>query len=392
MSYRKLKADFLFDGFSMRSEEAVLICGSDGTIQAILPEKEAGGDIEHYSGIISPGFVNCHCHLELSHLKGKIPEKLGLVNFVLSVVGQRKQPEVEIQEAMFTAETEMLRAGIVAVGDICNGADSRMVKSKHRLDYYNFIEVLGWAPAIAANRYAFAIETATLFMESGVDEKNISFSPHAPYSVSDELWNLLKPGFNHKTVTIHNQESAAENEYFHHGTGDLNRLYEQMKMDARHFSIPRMSSLSYYLPKLKTASNILLVHNTYTNASDMIRAQQFSDHLYFCFCVNANQYIEDRLPDIPLFIKQNARIVLGTDSVASNHQLSILEEMKTIKKIYPETPTAQMLLWASSNGARALSFEGKLGDFSPGKKPAVLLIEKLDQGEIGARSTCRRIL
>jgi len=124
----------------------------------------------------------------------------------------------------------------------------------------------------------------------------------------------------------------------------------------------------------------------------LIEAQALSESLFFCFCPNANRYIEDRLPDIPLFLKRQARVVLGTDSLASNQQLSILEEIKTIKNVFPGTPSSRMLAWATSNGARALAFDEKLGDFKKGKKPGIVLLENTAGGEISADSTCRRLL
>ena len=252
MSYRKFKADYLFDGFEMRMGSPVLICHSDGRIKDIVDESQAGGDWEVLPGMISPGFVNCHCHLELSHLKGLIAPKQGLVNFVLSVVQSRQMTALAIQEAILAAETQMMDSGIVAVGDICNGPDSLDAKSVGRLDYYNFIELLGWVPDQAEGRYEAAKKLAVRFDERG--QKNISLSPHAPYSVSDRLWALLSPGFQHKTITIHNQESKAENEFFLEKKGDLVKMYERMKMDTGHFSAPGTSSLSYFLPKLKGAS------------------------------------------------------------------------------------------------------------------------------------------
>ena len=95
MSYRKLKADYLFDGFTLHGSDMVLICKSDGTIEAVIKAEQAGGEIESFQGLLSPGFINCHCHLELSHLKGQIPGNQGLVDFVLSVVsreGRRRNP------------------------------------------------------------------------------------------------------------------------------------------------------------------------------------------------------------------------------------------------------------------------------------------------------------
>ncbi len=391
MTYRKLKADYLFDGYQILPADSVLICGQDGVIENITDEGHAGGGVEEFTGMIVPGFVNCHCHLELSHLKGLIPEKQGLINFVLSVMSQRFQPSASKQEAILNAEKEMVDGGIVAAGDISNTADTGFLQKTKHLDYYHFIELLGWSPEVARARYEAGKKLADEFISFGLDEKHLSLVPHAPYSVSVELWDLMKAGFRGKTITIHNQESFAENEFFSTGDGDLNRLYAEMKMDNSHFKAAGSRSLPYYLSKLGEADRILLVHNTYMNEADLIEACQFSNSLFLCLCPNANLYIEDRLPDIPLFMKHTHRIVLGTDSLASNHQLSILEEMKSIKKIFPDISSADMLVWATSNGAKALSFDSRLGDFTKGKNPGIVLIENLSGREIGDASTSRRI-
>ena len=72
--------------------------------------------------------------------------------------------------------------------------------------------------------------------------------------------------------------------------------------------------------------------------------------------------------------------------------VSILEEMKTIKKAFPYISTSEMLVWATSNGAKALAFEDNLGDFTRGKKPGVVLLENITDGEITWQSTSRRLL
>jgi cytosine/adenosine deaminase-related metal-dependent hydrolase len=253
-------------------------------------------------------------------------------------------------------------------------------------------KLLGWVPGQAIARYESAKNMAVLFGEAGTDKNHISLNPHAPYSVSDELWKLMSEGFPQHTITMHNQESAAENEFFRSGTGDLSRMYSGMKIENPHFTVPGINSLGYVLPRLKDAARILLVHNTFSEEKDLLAARDLSDNIFYCFCPGANEYIENRLPDIPVFLKLKSRIVLGTDSLASNHQLSILEEMKTIKKTFPSIPTAELLIWATSNGAQALAFEEKLGDFSKGKKPGVVLIENLVSGEITDKSKSRRIV
>ena len=392
MTYRKLKADILFDGHKMFPSDTVLICSPEGKIEEMIHEADAGGDIEKFPGLIVPGLINCHCHLELSHLQGLIPEKQGLVNFVLSLMGQRFKDFPMKRKAIQNAETGMMNVGIVAVGDICNTADTGLVKQAKKLNYYNFIELLGWAPEQASERFEAGRKLAATFIEMGMNTNYISLSPHAPYSVSDKLWEMMKTGFADKTISIHNQEAAAENEFFVSGTGDLVSMYAKMKLPPGQFQIPGIRSLPYYLSKLKEAAKVLLVHNTFMAEEDIVEAMEFKKDLFFCFCPNANEYIENRLPDIPLFLKHNARIVLGTDSLASNHQLNILEEMKTIKKTYPGISSLDMLIWATSNGAEALGFNSTLGDFGKGKKPGIVLIENLSGAEIGAESKSRRLV
>ncbi len=93
MAYNKLKADNIFTGTEMLIANEVLITNEDGSIEAIVDEKDAGENVQTFQGIISPGFINCHCHLELSHMKDMIHEKTGLVDFVLQVLKHRNSSE-----------------------------------------------------------------------------------------------------------------------------------------------------------------------------------------------------------------------------------------------------------------------------------------------------------
>jgi cytosine/adenosine deaminase-related metal-dependent hydrolase len=122
MEYRKFKADHLFTGTSMLNGDHVLITDTKGKITNIVNKNGAGEGIEVFNGILSPGFINTHCHLELSHLKNLIPEKTSLVDFVFKVVSGRHFPQDEILNAIQNGEDEMLNCGIVAIGDICNNS------------------------------------------------------------------------------------------------------------------------------------------------------------------------------------------------------------------------------------------------------------------------------
>lgn len=383
MAYRKFKADKLFDGYRFLEDDKILITDEDGVIQDIVTASEAGDDVQQLSGILSPGFINCHCHLELSHMKGLIPEGTGLVKFVLDVVQQRLFPEEEILQAIEKAEDEMLANGIVAVGDICNNTLTIPQKIKGLLYYHNFIEASGFNPFIARQRFDKAIQIYKEFANSPLGAGGIV--PHAPYSVTDELWELIIHFPGNHLLTIHNQETAEENEWFVNKQGSLSELYSTMNIDVSFFSPSGKSSLQTYLPKFLGNQSVILVHNVHTSEDDILFSQQpaISSRLYWCLCPNANKYISQQLPNVNLLMKNDCEIVLGTDSLASNHQLSILEEIKTILQHFPNIETEKLLKWATINGAKALQLDQLLGSFEKGKKPGVVLIENF--------STSRRL-
>jgi cytosine/adenosine deaminase-related metal-dependent hydrolase len=385
MDYRKLKADRLFDGYRFLDDK-VLIVSTEGIIEDIMASADAGEGIETVNGTLTPGFINCHCHLELSHMRGLIPERTGLVDFVFKVVTERHHSEEEILVAIDKAETEMLENGIVAVGDICNNSLTLAQKQRGRLSYYNFIEASGWLPSVYQPRFERAKDVATDF---SILDHPYSIVPHAPYSVSENLWREIQPFFEGKTVSIHNQETAFEDEFFQKGSGDFTRMYDMMKIDNTHHVPTERSSLQSYFNKLRGASNAILVHNTFTQQGDLdyiqLQTPNSKLQIFFCLCVNANRYIENALPPIEMLRKNKCNIVLGTDSLASNWSLNILDEIRAIRQSQPSIPLEELLSWSTINGARALNMHNRLGSFEKGKRPGVVV---LDQEAL----TARRIL
>ncbi|HET7114967.1 MAG TPA: amidohydrolase family protein [Hanamia sp.] len=391
MRYRKLKADYLFTGEKTLNNN-VLITDEGGKIINIIDTEEAGDEIETFNGIISPGFINAHCHLELSHLKNLIPEKTGLIEFVFKVVSERHFAEDDILAAIERAQHEMLQNGIVAVGDICNNSFSTVQKVKENLHYYNFIEVSGWHPEIASLRFE---KSKTIFNEFIKKGLQASMVPHAPYSISESLWEKIIPFFKEKTVSIHNQESKDEDLFFMEGEGDFTKMYKMMNIDNSFYKAKKIRSVESYFEKFSSADSVILVHNTFTKQEDIdfIKKNKNQNQLVsFCLCPNANLYIENTLPPVNLFLKNNLNIILGTDSLASNHQLNILEEMKTILKNFPEIKTENLLQWATINGARALRMENELGSLEKDKKPGVILIENVEGQKITDDSKVRKLI
>lgn len=400
--YRKFTANHIFTGDTLLPQGNVLITDAEGVVIDIIDLKDAGDDIQFFNGLLCPGFVNAHCHLELSHLKGIIPQKTGLADFVFKIITQRHFAEEQILAAIETAENEMFKNGIVAVGDICNTTHSITQKTKQRLCYHNFIEVSGFVPALAKDRFEKSAIILDQYLPKlkGNTQYSIfnvqcsTLSPHAPYSVSAQLFELINNATENNTITIHNQETIAEEDFIKNKTGDFLKLYEQLNIDISFYKPSSKSSLQSWLPYINNNQSLILVHNVTTTAEDVKFAQTTNHKLQtaFCLCPNANLYITNTLPNVNMLMEQNCTIVLGTDSLASNHQLNILEEIKTLHKKFPNIKLETMLQWATINGAKALQMENKLGSFEKGKQPGVVLIERMDHLQLNNHSTSKRIL
>ena len=396
MAYRKFRANKLFTGHKFLDNDAVLVTDENGSVQEIVSLEAAGDAVESFNGILCPGFINTHCHLELSHMKGMIPPKSGMISFLLSVMKHRDIDKEIVLQAMAEAESAMLDKGIVAVGDICNTTDTLALKKQGNLLYHNFIEALGFVGALADQRFEIAhkvfLQFASLY---NIPAESNSIVPHSPYSVSAELFQKIVDFPGNHLLTIHNQESEEENEFFRDGSGDFLRLYKSMGIDISFHKGNKKTSLQNFANRFYRNQSLILVHNVHTNKEDLEYIDLYSaikENLYFCLCPNANLYINERLPDLEMLVKYSSNIVIGTDSLASNHQLDILEELKTLQKEYPSIETVELLKWATINGANALQLSDVLGSFEPGKQPGIVLIRNADEDTLLKNADSLRVL
>lgn len=380
MRFKKFRADRLFDGYRIHGNDKVLITDNDGKIMDLAAWDDAGEDVQTFHGILTPGLINCHCHLELSHLKNLIPPHTGLIEFLCSVVTKRGFPGELIEEEIKKAENEMYENGIVAVGDIGNTADTANVKSKSRIRWQNFVEVLSFTDEQAeVNLAQYKKIAEELEKRPWSMEHRTSLVPHAPYSISPKTFQRINQLTQNQIISIHNQEHPAEDVLYKTGGGEYLRLFKIFGLHQSPFPVTGLSSIRSVLPYFNKGQTLLLVHNTFMPEEDVVFAKEyaavFGIKLVWCLCINANLYIENKVPDVEMFLNQNCPLVLGTDSYSSNWQLSIAKEMQSVKNKFPSLPLETILQWATRNGARALGWEDKLGTFDKGKQPGVVLLQ-----------------
>jgi cytosine/adenosine deaminase-related metal-dependent hydrolase len=378
MLYRKLKGDKLFNGDAFL-EDVVLILDEDGRIENIVAERDAGDDVEAFKGILLPGFINCHCHLELSHLKDVIPPHTGLVDFLISVVTKRGTIEVDKELAIRNAENEMYHNGITGVGDICNTIDAINIKKESTIKWHSLVEVINFYDANLAKQLEIYI---AVLEAHKVAKLPAVLTPHAPYSISTATYKKINEATAGQIISIHNQETKAEDELFKKGSGDFLKLYTAFGDGTSPFAISGKSSLQTWLPYFTLGQTILIVHNTFIKEEDILFAKEHATtyglKIVYCLCPNANLYIENALPPVDLLMKHNCNIVIGTDSYSSNWQLSIAAELKTLKHHLPHISLQTLLQWATKAGAEAMCWNSVLGSFEKGTKPGVVLLNEHD--------------
>jgi len=377
---KKIAAHYVFPINAKPIKNGVISYDETGKILEISqPDfnvQEIAG-LEFHAGILVPGFVNVHCHLELSHMKSMIPMHTGLHGFVSQINTLRQTDDETILKSAANADIKMWYNGIAAVGDISNNDKTFAIKQKSKISYHTFLEIFSTIPDLAQKKFDSARELYNQLINMGLAA---SIVPHAPYSVSPEMFKLIynQQSENEPIISMHNQETESENDYYKSKSGKLYETFKSFGINLDAMPETGLNSLESVTPMLNKSAKCILVHNTFTRKEDIEKASEYFDQLYWTFCPNANLYIEDKLPDIQLFRQMNQKLTIGTDSLASNNQLSVLEEIKTINNHFPQIPLEELLKWSTQNGAEALGFSDKLGSFEIGKIPGINLISNLD--------------
>lgn len=369
---RKISADLIFDGSTLHRQGTLHLDADGRVVETRWGICEA--DATHLTGLLTPGFVNAHCHIELSHLRGRIPEGTGMAGFIRQVQGLRGQftPE-EVAEAASQAVAELRANGITAVGDICNGTHSLAAKRAcPEIHFHNFVEVFGLDPGRAEEFLQQALKLVSDFAPMAA-----SVTLHAPYSISAALRDLVLRYARVRAwpQSIHLMESAEERQLFADLEGPLMDFLRDIgaPFQGHVYDSPQ----AFILEGLSSRSHTLLVHNTELHADELAAIAEAHPSTFFVLCPSANHYIHRTLPDAQLFLPYRDRVCIGTDSLASNTQLNIVHELSRLQAA-SAVELATLLQWATRNGARALGLPEVDYSIAPGSRPRLVLLGGID--------------
>ena len=395
MDKRRVAASFVYtlDSDAPIRNGFVEYDAEDGRILAV---GECGPDEEVRQGAVVPGFVNSHCHIELSHLHGKFRKGTGMAGFIDQINALRDWAGADVK-ARLTQEwmDKMWKDGVSAMSDISNDDSSFKVKSSHKIYTRTFLEVFGSEPEMCKGVMSDVTKLKETADAEGIDAAP---TPHSCYTMSPQLLSAsAAAGLESGYLSYHTQDSQEEEDLLISGSG---AMYENRKRSG--MSTPPVtgeSSLKYFIDRLAAAKpapydeHILLVHNVCLKQDDIDAAKRVMNNVYWAVCPLSNIFIHNALPPIPLMRKNGLAITVGTDSLSSNDDLDMVKELVCIKQNFAEVPMNEILVWACLNGARFLSKEDSLGSIAPGKIPGIVFVSNVDEeGSFTADSRSERLV
>ena len=368
---------------------------TDGTVVNTGVCKEPGSE-DILDGALVPGFVNSHCHVELSHLHGKFYKGSGMAGFIDQINALRDWAGRDVKAQLVREWMDrMWNDGVSAMADISNDDSSFDVKAAHRMCTRTFLEVFGSEPEMCDGVMNEVTDLNRLADSKGIDAAP---TPHSCYTMSPQLLSAsAAAGLAKGYISYHSQESREEEELLMSGSGAMyeNRVRNGMSTPP----VTGESSLKYFIDRLSDAASapydqhILLVHNVCLKQDDIDAAKRVMRNVYWAVCPLSNIFIHNALPPIDLMRRNGLAITVGTDSLSSNDDLSMIKELACLHEKFPDVPMGEIFTWASLNGARFLSKDDVLGSIEVGKKPGIVLVKGLDsEGNITKESVSERIV
>lgn len=393
MSVKRITASFVYtlDAAEPIRNGFVEYDGNDGRILEV-GECMPGESVSE--GALVPGFVNSHCHVELSHLHGKFRKGTGMAGFIDQINALRDWAGPDVKKELVQKWMDkMWTDGVSAMADISNDDSSFSVKKSHKMYTRTFLEVFGTEPEMCGQVMAEVYELKKVADGAGIDAAP---SPHSCYTMSPELLSASsEAGLASGYLSYHSQESNEEEELVRYGSG---AMYENRRRAG--MSTPPVtgdSSLKYFIGRIPEPAlrrgHILLVHNVCLGQDDIDAAKRVMENVYWAICPLSNIFIHNALPPVPLMRANGLDITIGTDSLSSNDDLDMVKELYCLHKNFPEVPMAELLTWACLNGARFLSKEAELGSLSVGKHPGIVRVHCVDaEGFVTGNSHSERIV
>ena len=368
----------------------------DGTILQTGVCADPAEEEVFLDGAVIPGFVNAHCHIELSYMWKLFRKGTGMAGFIDQINALRDTAGLEDKLADIQTWMDRLwQRGVTAMADISNCADSFAIKAASPMYTRTFLEVFGTEPqdCAAVIRDVKALQEQAL--ACGLDAAP---TPHACYTMSPELLTAASAeGLRSGYLSYHSEETPEEDEMIRSGSGPMWENRNRAGMSTP--PVTGTSSLQYFLERLQQVhaapfdEHILLVHEVCMDQEGIDAVKAALNHPFIALCPLSNLFIHNALPPVELLRSNGMKLTIGTDSLSSNDDLDPVAELFCLQENFPQVPLGEMLGWACRNGAEFLGKEAVFGTLEPGKRPGLVLIDHLSpEGRLTTASASYRIV
>ena len=353
---------------------AIVIQGSKiialGKEKVILKKYPAEKVVDLENRLVMPGLINAHTHLELSQLKGKIGERREFFDWIIELVETRRRLGTKnLEHAVRSSLIELLTSGTTCVGDISSTEAALPMLAKSGLRAVAFLEVLG--PEEQKSEQIF--EALKKRLGKLKDLSNLitpGVSPHSAYSVSPLLINKIS-GYtsdNSLPVQIHLSETAHERLYVNGKSSDLDGYLE-------HFGWKGIKKEKSKSPlgflNQSGLNNFTAVHCVHPSGPDI--KLMCKNGISCVFCPRSNYFLGVGKAPVEDMAQAGINLAIGTDSLASNIDLDLWEEMR-FAYLVSRLPARKLIEMATLNGARALGLERITGSLEPGKAADLIAV------------------
>ena len=358
-------------------------------------------------GAIIPGLINAHSHLEFSDLPKPLGEPgIDFTDWIRLIVKSRSDSNdsspAKKSAAIKLGIDQSVRSGVAAVGEIATMPfELSDYASNAPISILHFLEQLGSDEADLDARREQLESHLGKSSQYGfrVSQSSFGASPHAPYSchpkLVEQICRIAKA--NKSLVAMHLAETKPERELLESRSGEFVELLKDFGVWNPDLFGSDRSILSTLQVLSKCRS--LVVHGNYLNEQELDFIAGHRESMSIVFCPRTHAFFEHEAYPIQKILDRGIGVAVGTDSLASNPDLDLFEELKQIAKSFPQLGSEQILKLGTANGAAAIGMASQLGTLTPGKSAVMGFVESTDvesnesvEGWLfSPTSSCRRI-
>jgi cytosine/adenosine deaminase-related metal-dependent hydrolase len=345
-----------------------------GPAQEVLP-RSTGAEILRVRGVVLPGLVNAHAHVELSALRGRVPGGAGFVPWVEQLIRARMAWEPDEDAAAIERAVDELHSfGTRAIGEVTNSLATVGALGRKNIVGCIFHEVFGVErEGVMRRARALLAQIEERLGRWNVPELAYAPAAHTLYTTHEDA---VREIIDHarargRRTSLHLAEHAAERRALEHGDGPVVDWF------AKSLKLPRVdwpheSPIAVAARLGALAPHVLLVHLADARPDELESIAAAGAPVVLC--PRSNLYIESRLPRLLAMRQAGIDPALGTDSLASNATLDVLAEARALADRFPSVPAEELVRMATWNGARALG-RPDLGRLARGARPGLLAVD-----------------